>query len=165
MRRETRSRSDTSAALLLAAVIIGVAGVSCGGGGQRPTGVGTSPTCTPMPAEPVTLEGKVAVFDVTGIAEPISVVSQNGYIVVDLRSEREIPDLTIAFQQMILDAGFKVAGSDDEGFEAEVFFARGNVAAGQIILKTSPCPGAVDVEISVLDHPAVFPEESGTPPG
>jgi hypothetical protein len=65
----------------------------------------------------------------------------------------------------VTNAGFDIAGSDDEGFEAEVFFARGDVAAGQVVLTESACPGLVDVKISVLDHPAVFPDESETPPG
>ena len=164
MRLSARLRAPSSV-VGLTLVLAGVGCAACGTGQVVAPGSSATPTCTPMPSEPAVLEGKVAVFDLTGVADLITVVNHDGYFVIDARAEGEITDLTIAFQQVVSDAGFNVAGSDDEGFEAEVFFARGNVAAGQIVLTESPCPGLVDVEISVLDHPAVFPDESGTPPG
>lgn len=125
----------------------------------------TGPTCTPMPSDPMALEGKAAVFDLEGLAAPTGVVIADGYLVINARADGKITDLAIEFQHMVTEAGFDVAGSDDEGFEAEVFFAKGDVAAGQVVLTESVCAGLVDVKISVLDDPAVFPDESATPPG
>ena len=138
---------------------------ACGGDATPTPALSYGPTCTPMPSEPVVLEGNAAAFDLAGLAEPTGVVTADGYLVINARADGKITDLAIAFQQVVTNAGFDIAGSDDEGFEAEVFFARGDVAAGQVVLTESPCPGLVDVKISVLDHPAVFPDESGTPPG
>jgi len=113
---------------------------------------------------PVVLEGKVAAFDLSDLAEPTEVVTRDGYLEISARADGEIPELAIAFQQVVTDAGFDIAGTDDEGFEAEVFFARGNIAAGQVVLSESACPGLVEVKISVLDDPAVLPDVPGTPP-
>jgi len=84
--------------------------------------------------------------------------------VISARAAGEIPELAIAFQHVVTDAGFNIAGTDDEGFEAEVFFARGNNAAGQVVLSESACLGFVEVKISVLDDPAVLPDVPGAPP-
>lgn len=115
-----------------------------------------------MPSEPVVLEGPAAMFDLTGAAEPIRYVSQDGYLVINARSDVNIPDLAIKFIDILGRAGFDIAGSDDEGFEAEVFFARGNIAAGMVVLTESACPGLVDVRISVLDDPAVLPDSDSS---
>jgi hypothetical protein len=148
---------------LLAIALVGATCAACANG--DPGAATTQPACTPVPTVPVVLEGHAAAFDLSDVAEPIAVATTNGYLAIDARSTGAIPDLTIEFQQMLDDAGFDIAGSDDEGFEAEVFFARENVAAGQVVLTQSTCAGLVDVKITVLDHPAVFPDESGTPPG
>jgi hypothetical protein len=113
---------------------------------------------------PLVLEGKAAAFELSDLAEPTDVVERDGYLVISARAAGEIPELAIAFQHVVTDAGFDIAGTDDEGFEAEVFFARGNIAAGQVVLSESACPGLVEVKISVLDDPAVLPDVPGTPP-
>jgi len=159
-----RRRASRAPAVGLALLVVGLS-TACGGGSGVVGGPSTAPVCTPMPSESLVLEGKVAAFDLTGVAEPLAVVNQNGYFVIDARADGKITDLTIDFQRVVSDAGFDVAGSDDEGFEAEVFFARGNVAAGQIFLRESACPGLVDVKISVLDDSAVFPEEPANTAG
>jgi hypothetical protein len=152
-----------------ALAIVAASCVGCGGDQTLPPDRGLGPTCTPMPSDPVVLEGNAAAFDLTGLAEPTGVGSEHGYLVINARADGMITDLAIEFQQMLMDGGFDIAGSDDEGFEAEVFFARetvqGSVAAGQVVLTESACTGLVDVKISVLDHPAVFPDDSETPPG
>jgi len=157
-----RSRPSAAPTLLVALAALGCAG--CGGGQDLPRGSSPVPVCTPLPSVSLVLEGKAAVFELSDLAEPTDVVERDGYLVISARAAGEIPELAIAFQHVVTDAGFDIAGTDDEGFEAEVFFARGNTAAGQVVLSESACPGLVEVRISVLDDPAVLPDVPGAPP-
>lgn len=156
---------------VLTTVLVALAATcsACGGGDEPTADDGPAPGCTPMPTEPVVLSGDAARFDLTGVAEPTRYVSEQGYLVINARSERGISDLGLAFVDVVTGAGFDIAGLDDEGFEAEVFFSQGDVAAGMVVLTESPCPGFTDVRISVLDDPAVLPDgdssPSAAPPG
>lgn len=142
---------------MLALALVGTAATACGvdvGSTPQPL---LTPECTPGPTEPVTLEGREAIFDLDDIAVVSGAVTENGYIVIDARSTDPIQDLAIEFVQVVTDAGFDVAGTDNEGVEAEVFFQRGDIAAGVVRMTESTCAGYVDIEISVLDDPAVLP--------
>lgn len=108
-------------------------------------------------AAPIELEGTAAIFDLTDVAEPIASTTEDGYVIIDARSDHPLEELVIEFVDVVGEAGFDQAGSEDEGFEGEVFFSSGDVAAGQVKLTESDCDGLVDVRISVLDDPAVLP--------
>ena len=112
------------------------------------------------------LEGKAAVFDLEGLAAPTGVVIADGYLVINARADGKITDLAIEFQHMVTEAGFDVAGSDDEGFEAEVFFAqrRRGRGAGRAD-RVASAQASSTCKISVLDDPAVFPDESASTAG
>jgi hypothetical protein len=111
----------------------------------------------------------MSVFDLSGVAVPTRVVLEDNFFVINAVAEGRVSDLAITFVDVVQEAGFDLAGSDDEGFEAEVFFAVGQVGAGQVVLTESACAGQVDVRITVLDDPAVLPgggsgsEPSSTP--
>ncbi len=114
----------------------------------------TAADCDPTPVE---LTGDAARFDLGDLAVPTGSFSEDGYLVINARSDHAISDLVIEFADVVAAAGFDQAGSEDEGFEGEVFFSRGDVAAGLVKFTESDCPGLVDVKISVLDDPAVLP--------
>jgi hypothetical protein len=124
---------------------------------ESPTAA-TSEACTPAPTPAVTPTGAAAAFDLDGLAVPIESFEDDGYFVVRAQAEGSVPDLALQFMSVVEEAGYDVAGSDDEGFEAEVFFSSGQVAAGQVVLTESDCEGVVDVRISLLDDPAVLPD-------
>lgn len=145
--------APTAAALAL------LAAAGCSGDATpKSTATGTA-TCAEAPTPAPALTGALAAFDLTGVATPIGVTTEDGFLVLTARAEGSVQDLTTEFLAVVEEAGFDVAGSDDEGFEAEVFFAAGKVAAGQVILTSSSCPGAVDVRITLLDDPAVLPSD------
>lgn len=139
---------------LTVATILCLAGCSAAG---TVSDTATTPACTEAPTPGPALTGPLATFDLTGVATTTSVSTDDGYFVVTARAEGSIQDLTIDFLAVVEGAGYDVAGSDDEGVEAEVFFANGQVAAGQVVLRQSSCPGVVDVRITLLDDPAVLP--------
>lgn len=142
---------------MLTLALVGATGTACGGDDDAGPASTLIPVCTPGPTEAVALEGKSAVFDLTGIADPIGAATEDGYIVINARAAGTIEDLATKFMQMVTDAGFDVAGSEQDEADGEVFLAKGDVAAGQIRMRESDCAGFVDVTISVLDDPAVFP--------
>lgn len=152
-----RSRASAAPALLLTLALVGTAATACGSDDPATPTSTLVPTCSAGPTEPVTLEGKQDIFDLGDLAAPISATTENGYIVIEARSNGSIEDLAIAFQDVVTGAGFDISGNDAEGDEAEVIFAKGDVAAGQVRLTESDCAGYVDIKISVLDDPAVLP--------
>lgn len=162
----------------MAGAVVGLVAAVCAacGGGEAPGAdeidepAEVVPGCTPAPSEPVELTGDAARFDLTGLAEPLRFVSEEGYLVINARSDHQLSELGLEFVDVVTAAGFDIAGLDDEGFEAEVFFSAGDVAAGMVVLTESACPGLVDVRITVLDDPAVLsgdgsPSAATTPPG
>lgn len=52
-------------------------------------------------------------------------------------------------------AGYRPAGMDNEGDEAEVFFNSGTYAAGQARVRQSECAGRWDIELVLLNPTAV----------
>ena len=140
-------------------VVLALAAGLCTACGDDPEETDADAGATPSncDAEPIELEGEAAKFDMGDLAEPISTSTDAGYLVINARSDHAISDLVIEFADVVTEAGFDQAGSEDEGFEGEVFFSRGDVAAGMVKFTESDCPGLVDVKISVLDDPAVLP--------
>jgi hypothetical protein len=70
----------------------------------------------------------------------------------------------VLIQDAVTAAGYRPAGMDNEGFEAEVFFTAGNYAAGQAIVRRAACEGQWDVELVLIDPAAVpTPGPSLTP--
>jgi hypothetical protein len=143
--------------MLLTLAVVATAASACGGDDDATPTSTLIPTCSAGPTEPVTLEGKQDIFDLGDLAAPISATTENGYVVIEARSNGSIEDLAIAFQDVVTGAGFDISGTDAEGDEAEVFFAKGDTAAGQVKMNESDCDGYVDIKISVLDDPAVLP--------
>jgi hypothetical protein len=68
-------------------------------------------------------------------------VSTEGY---DRRSVEELFD---DVRPVLADNGFDVVNSDFEGFEAELYFAKGDDLAGIVALRESACDGYVKVNV------------------
>lgn len=141
---------------LPAVALVLLAATGCSSDLAPRSAVSTAVNCTDAPTPAPTVAGALSRFDFTGVATPTSVSTEGGFFVITARAEGEIQELAIAFMAVVEEAGYQVAGSDGEAFEAEVFFAAGDVAAGQVVLTQSPCTGVVDVRVTLLDDPAVL---------
>lgn len=75
---------------------------------------------------------------------------------------KPLEEVTVAIQNAVTAAGFRPAGMDNEGFEAEVFFTAGTYAAGQAIVRAADCEGQWDVDLVLVD-PSQLPSASPTP--
>jgi hypothetical protein len=62
----------------------------------------------------------------------------------------------VLIQDAVTAAGYRPAGMDNEGFEAEVFFTAGDYAAGQALVRRGDCDGRWDIDL-VLVEPGTVP--------
>lgn len=60
---------------------------------------------------------------------------------------RSVEELFEAFRPVLIDQGFDIVNSDFEGFEAELYFAKGNSLAGIVALREAVCDGYVKVNV------------------
>jgi hypothetical protein len=82
-------------------------------------------------------------------------VSKDGpHVTVNAVSTRPLDELTVAIQDAVTAAGYDPAGMDNEEDEAEVFFQKGALAAGQARVEESGCEGRWEVELVLLDRGA-----------
>lgn len=68
-------------------------------------------------------------------------VASEGY------DERSVEELFDAVRPVLIDNGFDVINSDYEGFEAELYFAKGDGLAGIVALREAVCDGWVKVNV------------------
>ena len=69
-----------------------------------------------------------------------------GFRTIDVVTEQQIVAVDPPLQRSILDAGYEILSHDNEGFEAEIFFARGS-EVGTIIMREGPCEGQATLKL------------------
>lgn len=114
-------------------------------------------TCAEPTAAPATETGLMPdglSFD--GIGTVTHVVSTDGHLTVQAVTDKPIDEVTVLIQDAVTAAGYRPAGMDNEGFEAEVFFTAGDYAAGQALVRRGDCEGQWDVDL-VLVEPGTVP--------
>jgi hypothetical protein len=131
---------------LVGALLVVLAGCSAGSGTACP-----APTPAP-PAETALLPAGLS-FDRIGTVT--RVVSSAGHITVQAVTTKPIDEATVLIQDAVTAAGYRPAGMDNEGFEAEVFFTSGSVAAGQAVVRRAECEGQWNIELVLIDPAAV----------
>jgi hypothetical protein len=86
------------------------------------------------------------------------------YVVVRAVANKPIGELTILIQDAVTAAGYRPAGMDNEGFEAEVFFTSGSYAGGQALVRGTTCKGRWSVDLVLLDRDGVPSAAAPGPP-
>ncbi len=76
------------------------------------------------------------------------------HITVQAVSTKPLDEVTVLIQDAVTAAGYRPAGMDNEGFEAEVFFttATGSYAAGQARVRQFGCEGRWDIDLVLIDR-------------
>lgn len=83
---------------------------------------------------------------------PVTRVADSaGHINVKAVSTQPLDEVTVAIQDAVTKAGYRPAGMDNEGFEAEVFFTAGTYAAGQALVRGGDCEGQWDIDLVLVD--------------
>ncbi|HWC15140.1 MAG TPA: hypothetical protein VG929_11210 [Actinomycetota bacterium] len=80
--------------------------------------------------------GDVVALDVDG-----------GFVTARVVTEQPITVVDPPLQRALLDADYEILAHDNEGFEAEIFFARGSETVGTILMREGPCPGQVSLRL------------------
>lgn len=69
------------------------------------------------------------------------------FIALEGYSERTVEELFESVRPSITSAGFDIINTDYEGFEAELYIAKGAGLAGILSLREGPCDGYVKVNV------------------
>lgn len=120
---------------------------------SSPQAAAACPVPSPAPASQTALlpEG-LSLADVGTVTQ---VLASQGHVTVQAVTERPLDEATVLLQDAVTAAGYRPAGMDNEGFEAEVFFTAGTYAAGQALVRQGECEGSWDVELVLVDPEAV----------
>ena len=78
------------------------------------------------------------------------------FIAIEGFSERTIEELFKEVQPDLIAKGFDIINTDYEGFEAEIYMAKGASLAGIVSMREGPCDGYV--KVNVLYDPLETPE-------
>jgi hypothetical protein len=70
-----------------------------------------------------------------------------GFIGAQAITETSIIELYPPLARAVLDEGYDIVSSENEGFEAEIFFARGKHITGAYRLREGPCKGDVTIKL------------------
>lgn len=140
----------------MAASLLAQPACSAGSGGGQ-----ACPAPTPAPEAEAALLPAGLSFEHVGTVT--HVVSTDGHVTVRAVSAKPIDELTVLVQDAVTAAGYRPAGMDNEGFEAEVFFTSGTYAAGQALVRRGGCEGQWDIDLVLID-PAAAPSVTSVTP-
>lgn len=131
----------TAAALLL--VVLGARAL-------EPDDPCQAPSAAP-PAETALMPAGLS-FD--GIGTVTRVRKVEPHIMVRAVTTKPLDEVTVLIQDAVTAAGYRPAGMDNEGFEAEVFFQTASYAAGLARVRQSGCERRWDIDLVLLDRDA-----------
>jgi hypothetical protein len=151
------SRRPRAPGVLLGAAAISLVVSGCGVGSTAADGDCPAPRAAPRSETTLLPDG----LTFRGIGPITHVVVTEGYVTVRAVSSRPLDQLTVEIQDAVTAAGYRPAGMDNEGFEAEVFFTSGMYAAGQALVRQGACEGRWDIDLVLVD-PEFVPSASGT---
>lgn len=69
------------------------------------------------------------------------------FVALEGFSERSVEELFTSSRPSLITNGFDIINTDFEGFEAELYFAKGDSLAGIVSLREGPCDGYVKVNV------------------
>jgi len=141
----------------VAVLLVLLAGCSDGSGGEAKSGC---PTPSAAPSAETALMPAGLSFDKIGTVTHVQ--STAGHVTVQAVSNKPLDELTVLIQDAVTAAGYRPSGMDNEGFEAEVFFTSGSLAAGQALVRKAECEGQWDIDLVLLE-PGAVPSSTAPP--
>ena len=87
------------------------------------------------------------VLDQTFRGDVVEVGRRRGFTAVKLITTETIVELYPQLARGLIEGGHEIVRGDNEGFEAEIFFALRDGRAGRYVLREGPCPDDVTVHI------------------
>ena len=125
---------------------------ACGVASGCSSGADTSacPTPTPAASPELGLLPRGLTLDTVGTVT--RVVSTQGHVTVRAVTSKPIDEVTVALQDAVTAAGFRPAGMDNEGFEAEISFIDRKEHNVNFTLRQTDCKGEVSVFVLIEDR-------------
>ena len=121
------------------------------------------PCQAPSAAPPAETALMPAGLDFDQIGTVTRVQKNERHVIMHAVTTKPLDETTVLIQDAVTAAGYRPAGMDNEGFEAEVFFTTGSYAAGQARVRQFGCEGRWDIDLVLLDRDAV-PSRTARPP-
>jgi hypothetical protein len=115
---------------------------------------GDDPCQAPSAAPPAEIALMPAGLSFEKIGTVTRVQKNERHVMVQAITTKPIDEVTVLIQDAVTAAGYRPAGMDNEGFEAEVFFTTGSYAAGQARVRQFGCEGRWDIDLVLLDRDA-----------
>jgi hypothetical protein len=109
-----------------------------------------APSAAP-PAETALMPAGLS-FDQIGTVTRVRKVER--HVMAHAVTTKPLDEVTVLIQDAVTAAGYRPAGMDNEGFEAEVFFTTGSYAAGLARVRQSGCEGRWNIDLVLLDRDA-----------
>ena len=109
------------------------------------------PAPTAAPAAQIALMPPGLSFDRIGTVTRVRKDARN--VMVQAVTTKPIDEVTVLIQDAVTAAGYRPAGMDNEGFEAEVFFTTGSYAGG--MARVRRCRTRWDIDLVLLDRNTV----------
>lgn len=126
----------------IASIAIPFVIAGCGGDGPR-----AQPTPCPRPAPVAAPDDVPSVLDQTHRGDVVEVGRRRGFSAVSLITKESVVELYPQLARGLLEGGHEIVSGDNEGFEAEIFFALRDGRAGRYVLREGPCRDDVTVHI------------------
>jgi hypothetical protein len=110
------------------------------------------PTLSAAPAADIALMPAGLSFDQIGTVTRVR--RDERHVMVQAVTTKPIDESAVLIQDAVLAAGYRPAGMDSEGVEAEVFFTSGPFAGGQARVRPAGCEGRWDIDLVLLERDA-----------
>lgn len=104
---------------------------------------------TPCPRETAVAapDGVPGVLDQTHRGDVVDVGRRRGFAAVTVITRESVVELYPQLARGLLEGGHEILSGDNEGFEAEIFFALRDGRVGRYVLREGPCKGDVTLHI------------------
>jgi hypothetical protein len=145
--RHRRRLAVVGIAVAALLVIVGAKALDVDDSGDDPC---QAPRAAP-PAETALMPAGLS-FDQIGTVTRVR--KDERHVMVQAVTTRPLDEVTVLIQDAVTAAGYRPAGMDNEGFEAEVFFTAGSYAGGQARVRQFGCEGRWDIDLVLLDRDA-----------
>lgn len=118
--------------------------VSCGNERQGPAAP-PEPCPTSAPVADTSLLPKDVPLDRFATITELEI--KGGFLGAEATTDTSIVELFPPLARALLNSGYDILSSDNEGFEAEIFFGRGKKVTGTFLLREGPCKDQVTIRL------------------